>query len=109
MGVVWEGLLIICGYTSLGCVVCNIFLYWSSAKHLAGALLNILINAMVRPVWGIIGAALASFITQFFTNFLVGFFVKPIKDCNRLMLKGINPKFAFVEIRKLIDKKTSTL
>lgn len=73
--------------------------------NLAGASLNILINALAIPVWGIIGAALASFITQFFTNFLLGFFIKPIKDCNRLMLKGINPKFAFLEIRKLISGK----
>lgn len=77
--------------------------------NLSGALLNVLINAWVIPIWGIAGAAFASVITQFFTNFLLGFFINPIKDCNRLMLKGMNPKFAFSEIRKLISKKTSSL
>lgn len=73
--------------------------------NLAGALLNVLINICFIPVWGIIGAAIASVITQFFTNFLLGFIIKPIKDCNRLMLKGMNPKFALGELKRLIKKK----
>lgn len=75
--------------------------------NFAGALMNIVINALLIPVWGIMGAAIATVITQFFTNFLLGFVINPIKDCNRLMLKGINPRFAFVEIKTLISKKTS--
>ena len=74
--------------------------------NLAGAVLNVLINVLLIPVWGIMGAALASFVTQFFTNFLLGFIIKPIRDCNRLMIKGISPKFAFFEIKKFIGRKS---
>lgn len=75
--------------------------------NLAGALLNVLINALLIPVCGIMGAAIASVITQFFTNFILGFIIRPIMNCNRLMLKGMNPRFAFSEIKKLISKKTT--
>ena len=75
--------------------------------NLVGALLNIILNALTIPIWGILGAAFASFVTQFFTNFILGFVFSPIRDCNRLMLKGMNPKFAILEFRKLISKKTT--
>lgn len=71
--------------------------------NLAGAVLNVLLNALMIPIWGISGAAVASFITQFITNFILGFILKPIKDCNRLMIKGMKPKFVLVEIKKLIN------
>ena len=73
--------------------------------NLLGALLNVLLNAIVIPVWGILGAAFTSFLTQFFTNFVLSFLMRPIADCNRLMLKGINPRFALFEFRQLIHKK----
>lgn len=73
--------------------------------NLIGALLNVLINALLIPICGIMGAAIASVITQFFTNFILGFIFNPIKDCNRLMLKGMNPQFALNQFRCLISKK----
>ena len=73
--------------------------------NVSGALLNIVLNIKLIPQYGIIGASLASFVTQFFTNFVLGFIVKPIRDCNRLMIVGINPKFALREIKKVIKYK----
>lgn len=73
--------------------------------NLVGALLNVVLNALIIPFWGLWGAALTSFITQFFTNFVLGFFVKPIKACNKLMLKGMSPKFVTLEIGNLVRKK----
>lgn len=66
-------------------------------KHLtkinvAGALANIALNACLIPIWGGIGAAIASIISQFFTNVITGFIFKPIRRNNYLMLKGLNPK-----------------
>ena len=73
--------------------------------NLVGALLNVLLNSLVIPIWGILGAAVASLFTQFFTNVVVGFVMKPIRDCNRLMLKGINPRFALSEIKNIVNRK----
>lgn len=40
--------------------------------NLSGALLNIALNLLFIPVWGINGAALAALLTQIFTNVFLG-------------------------------------
>ena len=60
--------------------------------NLIGALANIFINFLLIPSMGAVGAATASLFTQFFTNFVLGFVFKPIRENNRLLLKGLNPK-----------------
>lgn len=75
--------------------------------NLSGALLNIVLNAIMIPFWGAVGAAIASLITQFFANFLLGFIIKPLRVNNRLMLKGLNPKFVFHEIKVMTKEIVS--
>lgn len=65
--------------------------------NLFGVVINIISNAILIPYAGACGAAIAAFITQFLMNFVLGFFYKPIKKNNELMMKGLNPKFAFFE------------
>ena len=60
--------------------------------NLTGALANVVLNYCLIPYLGIIGASLASLITQFFTNVFIGYVFKPIKDNNRIMANGLNPK-----------------
>lgn len=59
--------------------------------NLSGASMNIVLNALMIPYWGIRGAAAASLITQFFTNFILGFMLKPIRQNNTMVLKGLSP------------------
>lgn len=68
--------------------------------NLAGVVVNILINAMLIPVWGACGAALASLLTQFFSNFVLGFLYSPLRENNRMLLKGLSPKLLLRVIRK---------
>lgn len=70
--------------------------------NLTGALMNILINALLIPVWGAVGAAFASFMTQVFTNFILGFLVKELRINNRLLMIGIDPRFLMKLIRKML-------
>ena len=70
--------------------------------NLMGALLNILLNAAFIPARGALGAALASLLTQIFTNFLLGFMLKTLRENNRLMQRGLNPRFLFNLINKTI-------
>lgn len=70
--------------------------------NLTGAVLNIILNAALIPHFGACGAAFASFITQFFMNFILGFILKPIRDNNRLLMQGINPKFMIKQGKNLI-------
>lgn len=69
--------------------------------NLSGALFNVLLNYILIPHYGAGGAAFASFVTQFFTNFVLGFIMKPIRENNKLLLRGLNPKFAFKEAKNI--------
>lgn len=71
--------------------------------NLSGALFNIVLNAFAIPVWGAVGAASASLATQIFTNFVLGFIIKPIRLNNKLLLQGLNPKFAINGFSKMIS------
>lgn len=68
--------------------------------NMSGALANVVLNAVMIPNWGILGAAAASLITQIFTNVVIGFIMKPILKNNKLMIRGLNPK----HLAKLIKK-----
>ena len=70
--------------------------------NLSGAVANIILNALFIPFWGACGAALASLITQFFANFILGFIIKPLRENNKLMIKGLIPRFFVREIKNLV-------
>ena len=72
--------------------------------NVAGALSNVVLNFVLIPIWGGVGAALASVITQFFTNVVIGFLLKPIRKNNDLMLKSLSPKVA-LELVKSVRKR----
>ena len=76
--------------------------------NLSGALFNIVLNAVMIPFFGALGAALASLLTQFFANFILGFIIKPLRENNKLMLKGIRPKYLFGEIKTMIKELKRT-
>ncbi len=59
--------------------------------NLCGAAANVVMNAMMIPLLGINGAAIASLVTQFFTNVITGYIFSPIRENNRLMVHGLNP------------------
>ena len=66
---------------------------------------------LAKPIvyLGTVGAAIASIITQFFTNVVLGFVYKPIRKCNYLMLKGLNPKITLdllTNLRNVNGKRT---
>ena len=59
--------------------------------NISGAAVNIVLNYLLIPLMGAVGAAVATLITQFFTNVIIGFMIKPIRHSNMLMFKGFNP------------------
>lgn len=62
------------------------------AINVSGAMANVLLNLALIPLWGGVGAAVASLVTQFFTNVIIGFIFKPIRRNNYLMIKSLHPK-----------------
>ena len=74
--------------------------------NIAGAATNLLLNFFLIPVWGGVGAAVASLVTQFFTNVIIGFIVKPIRRNNYLMIKSWNPQVVLSLISKALRHKS---
>lgn len=70
--------------------------------NISGALINVVLNFILIPVWGINGAAVASLSTQIFANFILGFIIKPIRANNLIILKSLNPKLLFRSAKNLI-------
>jgi len=71
--------------------------------NLSGALFNVVLNAVMIPYWGACGAAFASLLTQIFTNFILGFIIKPIRENNKYLLKGLNPVFIIKESKIMLS------
>ena len=69
--------------------------------NLSGAVANVILNALMIPLWGACGAAFASVLTQIFTNFILGFLMPSIRQNNRLILRSLNPKYLLETIKAL--------
>ena len=63
--------------------------------------INVGLNYLLIPAWGICGAALATFATQFLGNFVLGFIYKPLRENNKLLLRGLHPK-SLLQLRHLL-------
>lgn len=72
--------------------------------NLSGALMNIALNAILIPVWGINGAAFASLVTQVFTNVVMNMLIRPIRRNNLFMWKSLNPKVLWEMVQSLRKK-----
>ena len=85
----------------------NIWILANNKQHLLwkinlmGAAANVVLNAVLIPLIGIYGAAVASLITQFFTNVIVGYILEPIRPNNQIMLDGLNPAYLKDAVRKI--------
>ena len=69
--------------------------------NMLGALANVVLNAILIPIYGIYGASVASLITQIFTNVIVGYIIRPISPNNAIMVKGLNPRYLLEAFNQL--------
>ena len=67
--------------------------HWLWLLNLAGAVVNVLLNLWWIPRAGAVGAAAASLVTQLFANLLMGWLLRPLRENNVLLLRGLNPVF----------------
>lgn len=63
--------------------------FWVQVITLSGALLNVVLNALLIPCFGIVGAAGASLITQIVANFLLLLIVPALRENFFIILEGI--------------------
>lgn len=69
--------------------------------NLLGAIFNILINIILITAMGAVGAAISAVATQVFTNVVLSFLIPSIRESSQLMLKGVNPKYVFLLLKKI--------
>ena len=74
--------------------------------NICGALLNVVLNAVIIPTWGVMGAAFTTLVTQFFTNVIIGFILKPIRRNNQLMLRGLDIRLFLNMLKSLLRDMT---
>jgi O-antigen/teichoic acid export membrane protein len=61
---------------------------------LAGTLVNVVLNLVLIPLYGGIGAAVASFASYWVAAHLICYFFKPLRRTAQMMTRAlINPKF----------------
>lgn len=73
--------------------------------NLSGASVNIVLNVILIPYAGGIGAAISTLITQIFTNVLIGFIIRPIAYNNRLIVKGVNITQLFETVKVILGRR----
>lgn len=65
---------------------------WVQITTLVGAGLNVLLNYLLIPSLGIVGAALASLLTQFVANFVLLMIIPPLRGAFVLAVEGMTLK-----------------
>lgn len=74
-------------------------------KTLVSLILNIILNILLIPKYGINGAAIATLITQFIALFLIDFFIKEYQEQAIIQLKSLNLIYLIKEIKKHLKKE----
>lgn len=74
-------------------------------KTLVSLILNIILNILLIPKYGINGAAIATLITQFIALFLINFFIKEYQEQAIIQLKSLNLIYLIKEIKKYLKKE----
>ena len=62
---------------------------WVQVTTLIGAIGNVILNYFLIPIWGIVGAALASLLTQFLANFVLMAVIPELRKGFGIMIRGI--------------------
>ena len=78
-------------------------------KTLVSLILNIILNILLIPKYGINGAAIATLITQFIALFLIDFFINEYQEQAIIQLKSLNLIYLIKEIKKYLKKEHSCI
>lgn len=70
-------------------IVCENRQKYLKYLYAAAAIVNVLLNALMIPSMGAVGAALASLITQISTSIVLPLLLKPLRPNAKLMLEAI--------------------
>ncbi len=69
------------------------------ANNLVAVPLNIVLNWVLIPAYGVVGASMSSLISIGVSTWLLPFLFKPMRESNKQMLLSINPKYLLAGVR----------
>lgn len=79
-------------------MVCNDKQKYLKYMYIFAAILNVILNLVMIPVWGATGAAAASLVTQIFTSIVLPYCIRDLRPNAKLMLEAII-------LKDVLDKK----
>ena len=68
---------------------------WLLLINAAGATFNVLLNLILIPVLGTVGAAVATVATEFVANVIVSCAIRPVRHSTKLMLESLDIRILF--------------
>lgn len=68
---------------------------YSLVQTFIGVIINVGLNYILIPIYGGLGAAIATLIAQIFANIIVLFFFKKTRISSVMIIKSLSPKFIF--------------
>lgn len=74
-------------------------------KTLVSLIINLILNILLIPNYGINGAAIATLITQFIAIFLIDFFIKEYREQAFIQLKSFNTIYLLKNLKSVLEKK----
>lgn len=84
--IVWYTVFSYLGVARNAWIVCENKQKYLKYLYFTAAVVNILLNFIFIPIWGVTGAAFASFVTQFLTAIILPYLIKPLRSNVKLMV-----------------------
>ena len=87
----------------------NIHFIWMTCENkekysmfysFCGCIANIILNSILIPKLGILGAAIATLVSQIFSNIIAFLFIKDARCLSIMLLKSMNPLLGIKELKK---------
>lgn len=69
-----------------------------------GAVINVVLNAILIPKFHAIGAAIASVFTQFFINYIFVIIYKPLRENGIMQIKSLNIKYLILFLKDILHR-----
>lgn len=99
---IWASIPIFLGYASSRWLIAAGLQKIIFIQTISACVLNIILNSILIPDYGAIGAAIATVISQFFVAFALDYFFPPAREILFLKLKSLN---LFLNVSRLYKQK----
>lgn len=101
--VVWQVPFICMTITSDQWIIIKNLQYRAPIRHTIGLIINILLNLILLPTFGIIGSAVSSIVAYLFSGYLCNYFISPLRELWILQNQAMRFSISRKTIQKLFE------